>query len=167
MISDDSEKHVECSKHKQWGHVEFCWLIHVGKIPMVRTANDKNTGIHQAKQHLLASERSSVAAVVIVVKTMFSKQLIVDLLFSLAEFANTAVAWVAERPRFWSSPGRTGASGASHGLANIWNVIEVLCWFDHISAVVVAVDQIGTRSCSFAPLLVTFLTHLTNNSYWL
>ena len=75
-------------------------MIHVGKIPMVRTANDKNTGIHQAKQHLLASERSSVAAVVIVVKTMFSKQLIVDLLFSLAEFANTAVAWVAERPRF-------------------------------------------------------------------
>ena len=67
---------------------------------MVRTANDKNTGIHHAKQHLLASERSSVAAVVIVVKTMFSKQLIVDLLFSLAEFANTAVAWVAERPRF-------------------------------------------------------------------
>ena len=65
---------------------------------MVRTANDKNTGIHHAKQHLLASERSSVAA--IVVKTMFSKQLIVDLLFSLAEFANTAVAWVAERPRF-------------------------------------------------------------------
>ena len=75
-------------------------MIHVGKIPMVRTANDKNTGIHHAKQHLLASERSSVAAVVIVVKTMFSKQLIVDLLFSLTEFANTAVAWVAERPRF-------------------------------------------------------------------
>ena len=50
-----------------------------------------------SKQHLLASERASV---VIVVKTLFSKQLIVDLLFSLAEFVNTAVAWAAERPRF-------------------------------------------------------------------
>ena len=45
--------------------------------------NNKNTGIHHAKQHLLASERASVAVVVIVVKTLFSKQLIVDLLFSL------------------------------------------------------------------------------------
>ena len=107
--------------------------------------NDKrNIGIHHEKQRLLASERASV---VIVVKTRFCGVVVVRL------------AWAAEKPRFWFAPGSGPLVPHQVGDANIWNLIEDLCWFIHIGVVVVAVDQIGTAVADAAAHSQSTCTH--------
>ena len=150
--SDDSEKHVEYSKHNEamLNSIDWCTLGRSRWGWMIGTPGPV-TGI---RQYSTCWHRSTSVV-------------IVDLQITELKSA----CWVCQH---WSGVGSKETkvlirARLAWGLLEYdWSPLLIRSYRCRCCGSRSESDlQLGTRSCSFALFLVTFLAYLTNNSHWL